>query len=87
MNKRVEETATDPRDSISKYFAFHILPSNSPAIRTALTNLSPRYHVLCIRPKRSIYRKKKLVMLRMPEQIILCEIILLQYYPNLFISY
>jgi hypothetical protein len=33
----VEETATDPRDSLSKYFAFHILLSNSPAIKTALT--------------------------------------------------
>jgi hypothetical protein len=50
MNKGVEETATDPRDSLFKYFAFHILPSNSPAIRTTVTHLSPPYHVLCIKP-------------------------------------
>jgi hypothetical protein len=45
VNKRVKKTAIDPRNSLSKYFAFHILPSNSPEIRTALTQ-----HVLCISP-------------------------------------
>ena len=33
MNK----AATDPCGSLSKYFRFHILPLNSPEIRTALT--------------------------------------------------
>ena len=55
--KSVEETSTDPRDPLSKYFAFHIFSSNSPAIRTALTNSSTPNHVLCMRPKRSFYRK------------------------------
>jgi hypothetical protein len=64
MNTSVEETANDPRDPLYKYLVFHILPSNSHVIRTALTNLSTPYHVLCIRPKRPIYRKKILGMLR-----------------------
>ena len=51
MNRSVEETATHPRESLSKYFVFHIFPSNSPAIRIAFTNLS--LHVSCIRPKRT----------------------------------
>jgi hypothetical protein len=42
MNRSVKETATDSRESFSKYFAFHKLPSNSPEIRTALTKaISP----------------------------------------------
>jgi hypothetical protein len=53
MNRSVKETATDPRDALSKYFAFHILPSNSPERQ----NLSPSDNVLCLGPKRSIYKK------------------------------
>ena len=58
MNKSVEETSTDPRDSLSKYFDFHILPSNSPANITALTNLYLPHHVSFIRPKVSFYIEK-----------------------------
>ena len=54
MNKSVKETATDLRDSLSEYFAFHILPSNSPEIRT--NAISPRPCVV-YKAKRSIYKK------------------------------
>jgi hypothetical protein len=52
MDRSVKETATDPRDSLSKYFAFHILPSNSPEIIISLTK--------AISPGQIILYKKKL---------------------------
>ena len=39
-NRIVKEATTESRDSLSKYFAYHIFLSNSPAIRIALTKAS-----------------------------------------------
>jgi hypothetical protein len=91
----VEETATNPRDSLFKYFASHILPSNSPAIRTALTNLSSPYHACprVVYKAKTFYLKKIVVTHDSWESRISLQIAIggekkhFKKYPKKFIKY